>query len=101
MQGDWFASLNVSHELCKFADPVSRCNGTPVDDLHVREDKYGPEGWWPCLRQGMQVQRGFPDEHFARRVPKIVTDVLKSARADFYKGVAKIIRGYVEMDKKG
>ncbi len=49
----------------------------------------------------MQVQRGFPDEHFARRVPKIVTDVLKSARADFYKGVAKIIRGYVEMDKKG
>jgi anaerobic sulfite reductase subunit A len=48
----------------------------------------------------LEVQRDFLREHLGKWVPKLVADILKSARGDFYKAVAKITKGYVEMDKK-
>ena len=47
-----------------------------------------------CLR----VQRDFLSEHLDKWVPKLAADILKSARGEFYKAVAKITKGYVAMD---
>ena len=33
-------------------------------------------------------------------MPKLAADILKAPRREFYKAVAKITKGYVEMDKK-
>jgi anaerobic sulfite reductase subunit A len=48
----------------------------------------------------LEVQRDFLNEHLGKWVPKLSADILKSARRDFYKAVAKITEGYIEMDKK-
>ena len=47
-----------------------------------------------CLR----VQRDFLSEYLDKWVPKLAADILKSARGEFYKAVAKITKGYVAMD---
>jgi anaerobic sulfite reductase subunit A len=48
----------------------------------------------------LEVQRVFLNDHLGKWSPKLVADILKSASGDFYKAVAMITRGYVEMDKK-
>jgi len=48
----------------------------------------------------LEVQRDFLNDHLGKWAPKLVADILKSAGGGFYKAVAKITRGYVEMDKK-
>lgn len=48
----------------------------------------------------LEVQRDFLNEHLGKWVPKLSADILKSARREFYKAVAKITEGYVEMDRK-
>lgn len=58
------------------------------------------EGNLTYAKKCLEVQRDFLDEHLGKWVPRLVTDILKSAKGDFYKAVAKITRGYVEMDKK-
>jgi len=47
----------------------------------------------------LEVQRNFLDEHLGKWVPRLSADILKSARGEFYKSIAKITEGYVEMDK--
>ena len=51
-------------------------------------------------RKCLEVQRDFLNEHLGKWVPKLSADILKSARREFYKAIAKITEGYVEMDKK-
>ena len=51
-------------------------------------------------RKYLEVQRDFLDEHLGEWVPKFAADILKAPRREFYKAVAKITKGYVEMDKK-
>ena len=48
----------------------------------------------------LEVQRDFLDEHLGKWVPKLTADILKSARREFYRAVAKVTKGYIEMDKK-
>jgi TorA maturation chaperone TorD len=48
----------------------------------------------------LEVQRDFLIEHLAKWVPMLVADILKGARREFYKAVAKITRGYVQMDRE-
>lgn len=48
----------------------------------------------------LEVQGDFLSEHLGKWVPKLTADILKSARQEFYKAVAKITKGYVEMDKQ-
>ena len=58
------------------------------------------EGSLQDAKKCLEVQRDFLDEHLGNWVPQLVTDILKSVKVDFYKGVAKITRGYIETDKK-
>jgi TorA maturation chaperone TorD len=61
-----------------------------------------------ALREGKQseaekyleVQRRFLDEHLVKWVPKLVADIMKGSEHAFYRSVAKITRGYVEIDKQ-
>ena len=51
-------------------------------------------------RKCLDVQKEFLERHLGKWVPELCADILKSARSQFYKAVAKITEGYVEMDKK-
>jgi len=51
-------------------------------------------------RKYLEVQRTFLIDHLGKWVPKLAEDILKSARREFYKAVAKITRAYIEMDKE-
>jgi len=46
----------------------------------------------------LEVQRDFLSEHLGKWLPKLTADILKSARGEFYKAIAKITKGYVAMD---
>lgn len=48
----------------------------------------------------LEAQRDFLDKHLSRWVPKLCVGILELARCDFYKAIAKITRGYLDMDKK-
>jgi TorA maturation chaperone TorD len=58
------------------------------------------DGDFPEARKCLRVQMDFLDEHLGKWVPKLSADILKSARREFYKAIAKITEGYVQMDKK-
>ena len=58
------------------------------------------DGDSPEARKCLELQRDFLNEHLGKWVPKLSADILKSARREFYKAIAKITAGYVEMDKK-
>jgi TorA maturation chaperone TorD len=48
----------------------------------------------------LDVQRDFLNEHLAKWVPMFVADILKGAKREFYRAIAKITKGYVETDKE-
>jgi len=48
----------------------------------------------------LEVQRDFLNEHLMKWVPPLVADILKGGRQEFYKAVAKVTKGFVEMDKE-
>jgi TorA maturation chaperone TorD len=48
----------------------------------------------------LAVQRNFLDEHLGKWVPGLVSDILKSARHEFYRAIAKITQAYVDVDKE-
>jgi TorA maturation chaperone TorD len=48
----------------------------------------------------LEVQRDFLNEHLAKWVPMLAADILKGAKREFYKAVAKITEGYVQWDKE-
>jgi anaerobic sulfite reductase subunit A len=48
----------------------------------------------------LEVQREFLTEHLMKWVPLLVADILKEGRREFYKAVAKVTKGFMEMDKE-
>jgi TorA maturation chaperone TorD len=48
----------------------------------------------------LDVQRNFLNEHLAKWVPMFTADILKGAKREFYRAIAKITKGYVETDKE-
>jgi len=45
------------------------------------------------------LQKEFMDDHFIKWVPDFCDDLYKSEQSDFYKGIAKITRGFIFLDK--
>jgi anaerobic sulfite reductase subunit A len=58
------------------------------------------EGNFTAARKYLDAQRDFLDEHLSKWVPKLASDVLKSARHEFYRAIAKTTKAYVDMDKE-
>jgi anaerobic sulfite reductase subunit A len=48
----------------------------------------------------LDAQRNFLDEHLGKWVPKLTSDILKSARHELYRAIAKITMAYVDADKE-
>lgn len=46
----------------------------------------------------LRVQKSFLEEHVLAWIPKFCDVVLKEAESDFYRGVAKLTRGYLRLD---
>ena len=57
-------------------------------------------GTLPNAKICLQAQMDFLNNHLDKWVPKLSADILKSAKREFYKAVARITEGYVEMDKE-
>jgi len=53
-----------------------------------------PEG----LVEILEDQEEFLEKHLLKWVPNFAKDIVKSADTDFYKGMAKILEGYLELD---
>ena len=49
-------------------------------------------------RRFLEVQRKFLEEHLLKWVHQFVEDIISSAEVDFYKGVAYLTDGFLEMD---
>jgi anaerobic sulfite reductase subunit A len=48
----------------------------------------------------LEVQKDFLNDHLGKWVPRMAADVIATARKEFYKAIAKITKGYIEMDKE-
>lgn len=46
----------------------------------------------------IELQKRFLKEHLTKWVPRLCDDILKAARLDFYKGVARMTKGFVSAD---
>lgn len=51
-------------------------------------------------RESLKIQKGFIENHLARWVPQLTKDIVEQSEVDFYKGVAMITDGFVDMEKK-
>ena len=49
-------------------------------------------------RRLAELQRRFLKEHLLRWVPKMCDDVLLASETDFYKGIAQITKGFLNVD---
>jgi TorA maturation chaperone TorD len=58
------------------------------------------EGKHSQAKEFLEVQRRFLDDHLGKWVSMLVADILKAGRREFYKAVAKITEGYIEIDKE-
>lgn len=58
------------------------------------------DGNFKDARKYLDAQRDFLDEHLGKWVPKLASDVLKLAKHEFYRAIAKITKAYVDMDKE-
>jgi anaerobic sulfite reductase subunit A len=58
------------------------------------------DGNFKDARKYLDVQRNFLDEHLGKWVPKLASDILTSARHEFYRAIAKITKAYVDADKE-
>jgi TorA maturation chaperone TorD len=89
-RGDQFKEPedHIALELQFMAHVCEKANKA-LKDSDVQEAKR-------CL----EVQRDFLNDHLGKWAPKLSADILKSAKREFYKAIAKITEGFVEMDKK-
>lgn len=49
-------------------------------------------------RRLIEVQKKFLSEHLTPWIPNMCRDILKAARLDFYKGIARLTRGFISVD---
>jgi TorA maturation chaperone TorD len=47
----------------------------------------------------LKIQKDFIENHLAKWVPQLTKDIVEQAEVDFYKGIAMITGGFVEMEK--
>jgi TorA maturation chaperone TorD len=57
------------------------------------------DGKYADARKYLEIQRDFLDRHLGLWVPKLAIDILKVARHNFHKAIAKITNGYIHIDK--
>lgn len=48
----------------------------------------------------LETQRDFITNHLLVWVPKLANDIIKATTVDFYKAVAQITKGFIELDKE-
>jgi len=72
--------LDFLHQLCEMAREKARS-----------EDEKG-------LVEILNDQKAFLDEHLLNWVPDWTRDVVKSAKTDFYKGMAQLLKAYLNLD---
>lgn len=48
----------------------------------------------------LEVQKKFLDEHALKWMPKLAKDIVENAETDFYKGVAYLTDGFLDLDRK-
>ena len=53
---------------------------------------------WTAVSTGLKEQNDFLAQHLLNWVPAFCADVLKLARTNFYRAVARITSGYLTMD---
>jgi len=51
-------------------------------------------------KEYLKTQKDFIENHLARWVPQLTKDILAQSEVDFYKGIAMITDGFIEMEKK-
>jgi anaerobic sulfite reductase subunit A len=51
-------------------------------------------------RELLETQTDFLDEHLMKWVPDFCEDILKGAKYEFYRGIAKVTRGYLTMESE-
>jgi TorA maturation chaperone TorD len=59
-------------------------------------EQTGREG----LAEILEDQKAFLGKHLLKWVPDLAGDIVKSADTEFYKGMAKILKGYLELDRQ-
>ncbi len=52
-----------------------------------------------CRSKCSALQKKFMEDHLLKWVPDFCDDLYKSEKSDFYKGIAKITKGFIFMDK--
>ncbi|UZE92260.1 MAG: molecular chaperone TorD family protein [Methanosarcinales archaeon] len=52
------------------------------------------------VRNCLTLQKEFMDEHLRQWVPKFCDDLYDNKRSDFYKGIAKIAKGFLLLDSE-
>jgi TorA maturation chaperone TorD len=79
---------HIAIELQFMADMCGKTSEALKDGKEAEAKKY------------LDVQRNFLNEHLAKWVPSFADDILKGAKREFYRAIAKITKGYVETDKE-
>jgi TorA maturation chaperone TorD len=51
-------------------------------------------------REFLGIQKEFIEKHLARWIPQLTKDILEQAEVDFYRGIAMITDGFIQMEKK-
>jgi TorA maturation chaperone TorD len=57
------------------------------------------DGKYADARKYLEIQKDFLKTHLGWWVPKLTRDIVKVARQNFYKAIAKITDGYIRIDK--
>ena len=63
---------------------------------HLCEETLESEGYG---RKCLNLQKEFMDGHLMKWVPDFCDNLYKSEQSDFYKGIAKITKGFIFLDK--
>lgn len=103
-------TLEVRQEYRKYGLNTRECNPEPDDHVGLELDfmyhltqlasERFAAGDRPGLAAVLQDQRRFLDQHLLQWVPKFSDDVIRSADTDFYRGFARILSGYLTMDRQ-
>ncbi len=52
------------------------------------------------VKESIALQKDFMNEHLMRWAPKFCDDLYESKQADFYKGIAKVTKGFLLLDSE-
>lgn len=89
-----FVPKNFPHEAddhigleLDFMGRLSEIAGKKVNNMEITD-----------VIELLEDQKAFLKEHLLKWVPSFSQDIIKSAESDFYKGMAKILKGFLELD---